>query len=207
MQWVRAVAWKHNKTFTKDEGPVFDHEDWEKDDKRVLFVTSLRPPVDRVISSYTFDQNQNGVNTTLVEFVDSCEHYNTKKKRLYFDKQKEKKRGWIWICASECYGKWFGSWPTRSLKANTEKAAETLNNYEIIWMKNLRNDEYMKWLLHRFNATDMPIKRKRTTQLPKPNLTRSELNHLDDINRWDTFMYESLRKKWEGIVQLNDTLI
>jgi hypothetical protein len=200
------VAWKHNKTFSKDEGPVFDNKEWANDTRRVLFVTSLRPPVDRVISSYTFDLDQHGVEKTLTEFANDCELYNTKTKKFYFDKTMLKKRGWIWVCASECYGKWFGSWPTPSLKANTEKAAENLNKYELIWMKNLRNEEYMNWLLHRFNATDTPIRTKRTTNLPKPNLTQSELTHLDEINQWDTFMYETLRKKWEGIVKLNGTL-
>jgi hypothetical protein len=186
---------------------VFDHELWENDNRTVLFVTSLRPPVDRVISSYIYDLNLVGVDKTVTEFADDCERYNTKAKKYYFDLEMKKRRGWIWTCASECYGKWFGSWPTPSLTANIEKASETLNNYELIWMKNLRNAEYMKWLLHRFNATDTPIKTKRTTNLPKPNLTQAELTHLDDINQWDAFMYETFRKKWDGIVNLNGTLI
>ena len=46
VKWVRLMAWKHGKNFTKDEGPVFDHEMFEGND-RVLLVTSLRPPTDR----------------------------------------------------------------------------------------------------------------------------------------------------------------
>jgi hypothetical protein len=207
LQWVRGVAWKHNKTFSKDEGSVFDHEGWENDNRRVLFVTSLRPPADRVISSYTFDLDQFGVNKTLTQFINFCENYNIKKRTVHYDRKKQKDRGWIWVCASECYGKWFGTWPTPSLKANTEKATETLNNFELLWMKNLGNENYTNWLLHRFNATDIPIKTKRTTLLPKPDLAEAELTYLDSLNYWDKFMYETFRKKWERIINLNSTLI
>ena len=49
---------------------------------------------------------------------------------MKYDMDKGKNRGWIWSCASECYSKWFGAWPTTDREPDVKKAAETLNKFE-----------------------------------------------------------------------------
>jgi hypothetical protein len=206
VQWARSVAWKHNQTFEHDEGAVFNHAHWRKRRKGVLFLTTLRPPIDRVISSYVFDENQAGKQRSPHEFVAHCHYLNTARKRRKYNKKLHKRWGWIWACASDCYSKWFGSWPTRNFIANVEKAAETLNSYEVIWMKNLDNVQYMDWLLYRMNATDIPIVHKRKTSLSKPNFTDDQLQMLDFVNRRDIALYDKVKSKWEHLIGNNITL-
>ncbi|CAB9500313.1 expressed unknown protein [Seminavis robusta] len=55
--WAKHVAKKHNLTLAQQEGTVYDPRDWRgmMHLGRVFVFTSLRPPVDRVISSYEYD--------------------------------------------------------------------------------------------------------------------------------------------------------
>jgi len=90
----------------------------------VLYVTSFRHPVERVLSSYSYDQHKDGTNRTIREFVDFCEYMNLEKKPRY------RKRGWVWACATNCYAKWFGGWPTPDKVPNLTKAIEVMNQFE-----------------------------------------------------------------------------
>jgi hypothetical protein len=66
-------------------------------------------------------------------------------------------RGWIWICASSCYRKWFGEWPKADLQLDRKTATKNLDQLEIVWMNSLNDEDSVKWLLHRGNATDIPM--------------------------------------------------
>jgi len=80
--WAKRVAQKHNLTISQQEGTCYDPSGWQNK-PRVLVFTSLRPPVDRIISSYEYDGLQSakkkmGANYTLSlqTFVDLANDAN-----------------------------------------------------------------------------------------------------------------------------------
>ena len=158
------------------------------------------------ISSYTFDLHQLGQEMSVADFISNANGRNTIKHTQYI-RSENRKRGWIWRCASECYSKWFGGWPTPEFMPNTEKAVETLNKFEIIWMKNLKNEEYMRWLTHRFNDTKTTIPHNRKTAKEKAKISEVDMDLFNSVNEKDMVLYNVLREKWERIVPLNSTLI
>jgi hypothetical protein len=78
-----------------------------------------------------------------------------------------------------------------------------LDQLEIVWMNNLSDKAHEKWLLHRWNATEIsiPNKRKRESWV-RQNYTLEVMNLLHDGNWKDKLLYEALRNKWSKITQL-----
>ena len=240
--WAKLVAKKHNLTVNQQEGTVYDRHDYMGGGPKVFVFTSLRPPVERVISSYEYDglqtSNTNGEgiqnSPTLQEFVEKANDANNGvnggknergvwRKKLWqedgesvagrqpvrLNRKKGRKnrgfmnvkRGWVWRCATECYSKWFGGWP-KSVP-DTQNAALQLDTLEIVWMNNYQNPDYMKWLLHRWGAEDIPMVHKRkTANRVKQNFTDTEMMLLHSSNQNDKLLYEALRKKWSRVTDI-----
>ena len=226
--WAKDVAKKHNLTVNQQEGTTYDPHDFMG--RKVFVFTSLRPPVDRVISSFEYDGLQtsklsskgNHNTTTLQEFFDRANDVNNgvnggKNQRYVWrdglmgrrnHKRGKKrtrsvkvKRGWIWRCASNCYSKWFGGWPKPI--PDTRTAVQRLDALEIVWMNNYQNPDYMKWFLHRWDAEDIPmIHRRKTANSVKQNFTDTEMNLLHTSNRNDRLLYEALREKWSRLTNI-----
>ena len=240
--WAKLVAKKHNLTVNQQEGTVYDRHDYMGGGPKVFVFTSLRPPVERAISSYEYDglqtsnKNSEGVQNapTLQEFVEKANDANNGvnggknqrgvwRKKLWqeggesvagrtpvrLNRKKGRKnrgfmnvqRGWIWRCATECYSKWFGGWP-KSVP-DTQNALLQLDTLEIVWMNNYQNPDYMKWLLRRWDAEDIPMVHKRkTANRVKRNFTDTEMTLLHSSNRNDELLYEALRKKWSRVTDI-----
>jgi hypothetical protein len=250
LNWARLVAVRHNLTISQHEGHTYDPSDWNDPiwQGRVFVFTSLRRPVDRVISSYQYDlleskldknakdnlllvHHDNETHPTLGQFfVQTNDQNNGKnggrnthgvwrssigrhaKVRIEQEQQRilQKRppvrlpRGWIWVCASNCYSKWFGGWPNPDLQPDAKTATKNLDQLEIVWMNSLQDEEYVKWLLHRWNATDIPMPHSRkTANRVRQNYTQEELNLLHNGNVEDKLLYEALKNKWSKITQRN----
>lgn len=166
--WFRAIAAKHNK------GGVPWLEGWVHDGRRIptanlsrtLFVTSMRPPVERLLSEYNYE-GKNGPyfeNRTFAEYVRECNNLNNNGRRPK-----------VWSCASECYSKWFGYWPQPNNQVDTAKARHVLDGYEIVWLSLLKNPEYVKYLQRRYDAEGIPMTLRRKTGKPPPRYSTQDL--------------------------------
>lgn len=231
VKWVRAVAFSKNKTFTSDEGFVFDRNHPQpmfpavetaaaaaassenKAKIRTLYVTSLRPPVDRALSSYSFEfaHAKKGRVRTIPEFVRYSKRMRRNEKWDNRVGRGPLLKGHCWICADECYSKWFG-WPTLprspeendpqrqyAYQHNTTMALQVLERFDIIFMKNLKFRHYMDWLLRHFDTT-IQVPHFRPTVKPKTEIAQSDINLLDEHNKQDNQLYNTLRDKWNKIV-------
>lgn len=246
-QWGKLVAERHNLTFSQLEGTTYDPIDWTVDNpgnydhKRVFVFTSLRPPVERVLSSYWFDifqllKNKKNETMTIEEFFHetnnvnngirnqpisatgthtplhgsdrsqfSVEHqyetaYNINNDEQQHDHTEEGVvRGWVWLCATNCYSKWFGGWPNKDKVPDTLNAVKVLDEMEIIWTDSLHSDDYQEWILQRWNVTDIPIRHANKEghhSNNRGNFTAEEMALLQTSNQPDIGLYEPLRHKW-----------
>jgi hypothetical protein len=113
------------------------------------------------------------------------------------------KRGWVWKCATNCYSKWFGGWPTKDLIPDFYEAAKRLNELEILWMDSYKDPRYMDWILYRWNATDIPMEhRRKTKNNAKQNYTKAEMKMLQDANWQDQLLYIAMRNKWTKMLNI-----
>lgn len=218
--WAKEVAKKHGLFVRQVEGDTYDPTDPRYHRRRVLVFTILRPPVDRVISSYEYDGIQtwnHAPKKDFTEWVQHCQSANYKDKPgiwIPVPSKDERKIfralhkpipgfyiGWLWLCASECYSKLFGGWPKS--KPDPLQATKNLDNIEIVWMKNLKNPDYTQWLKHRFDAEDIDIIHKRATKAKEKkqyNDTEKALAASENVQ--DNILYQALLEKWTKMTNL-----
>jgi hypothetical protein len=98
---------------------------------------------------------------------------------------------------------WGGGWPKADLQPDTKTDTKNLDQLEIVGMNSLNDEDYVKWLLHRCDATDIPMLHynRKTANRVRQNYVQEEVDLLHASNLKDKLLYEALKKKWSKITQ------
>jgi hypothetical protein len=191
-KWLKQVANKHNLTFVAKEGHLLQDDDFCNS---TLYVTILRDPVDRAISSYWFEgrwpqkeRNRTDENSPLDLFNWTSQvNQQTRGKNL-------------WYCASDCYCKWFGSMNggiNVDYNRNVTNALERLSRFDVVvQMERLKDNNYTSALQMVLNATELSVVPRNMGGSSHVHsnytITKSHSDCLAEMNRNDKALYETV---------------
>lgn len=214
-KFLRAVAQRHGWTWDVTEGkPAEDPTTCRRND--TLYVTHLRQPVARILSSYKYEgrwkckqlvQNRTFVPTannsvTLEEYVADNDASEIRTTRQCDEKRHD---DFLWQCSENCYVRWFGKDFDCMVDPykNYQTAREKLMSYHVIIVtEKMKDPLYVKDLTRMFQVPATLF----TTQLPKwcspqstqwnkvyPAILRNEtLERLERMNQLDTRLYHDI---------------
>jgi hypothetical protein len=191
-KWLKQVANKHNLTFVAKEGHLLQDDDFCNS---TLYVTILRDPVDRAISSYWFEgrwpqkeRNRTDENSPLDLFNWTSQVNQQTRGKL------------LWYCASDCYCKWFGSMNggiNVDYNRNVTNALERLSRFDVVvQMERLKDNNYTSALQMVLNATELSVVPRNMGGSSHVHsnytITKSHSDCLAEMNRNDKALYETV---------------
>jgi len=193
--WLKRVANKYDLQLIVKEGHVVRDEIFNN---HTVYITILRDPIERSISSYWFEgrwkQKCQGKCRTddkalsLQEWTKFMGSRGTEKK--------------VWRCASECYCRWFGHEENIENKTyNVENALNRLNRFDLVLQtERMQDDDYLTSLQRLMNAEEIPfVSQNQNTEnehlAPADKnstyaLTPDDIQHLNHLNQGDKELYK-----------------
>ncbi len=188
-RWLRRVANKHNLTLKVQEGYPLQESDFHNK-SRTLYITTLRDPVERAISSYYFEgqwleAGKNRTKESAIGFKTWTEIVNIKPRgRL------------LWHCASDCYCKWFGSSGEGGVwNRNVTNAMERLKHFDMVLQtERLKEKNYTANLQILLSTKEIPIGHSNAKRAAwnAYEVTESDLAFLEEINQNDRVLYAAV---------------
>jgi hypothetical protein len=181
---LQQVAQKHNVSFITKEGVVLEEEDMHQN--QTLFVTSLRDPIDRIISSYWFEgrwpmkfPEENKTLATALSFDE------------WFDVCQNKTKKWQWFSVSNSYVKWFGTTGTtddNDIVYDIDTAKQRLSKFHMVLrtekMSDVKYWDRVTWIL---DAEDIMTKTNQRHankgKLRPDNATSMDFISTEDMKR------------------------
>jgi len=208
--WLACVAKYHNMTFETDEDWSFQRYRLDKE-PNTFFVTSLREPISRILSSYKYEgrwkiTDRERTTATAKSFMDwmreteERSHDNAFCKAPACDGEKEECfRCNLHACNSNYYSKLFGSKseskrPWILTDDNVREAKINMLRFnKVVEVEKLPQPSYLQQLQELFNA-EIEITRTKSWfaegQHPEPyEIIDENLKYLQDLNTLDSRLY------------------
>lgn len=186
-EWLGKVCRLHNITLAAKEGYVMDDSVFQAGQDnlfnptgRTLYITSLRDPVDRAISSFSQEGNPDSVS-----FRDWVDNKSTTDHGA---------SNFIWFCHSNCFSKWFGARTYEEAQHyGVEKATERLKRFHlVIRAEELHHESYTVHLQKLLDAEQLPVpygpwgERTSTAEVTaKYGITKEDIELLRERNQLD----------------------
>ena len=198
---MRAVARIYNLKFKAKEGFILSEEDMKRN--RTFFVTSMRDPMERVVSSYFFEglwPDDTPEHNRTMESARSLEDY--------IDFVTARPLRWkVWLCVSDCFTKWYG---TSKVVGNMirgydlDTAKERLKRHHmIVRTESMKQPDYWERIMYLLGAENINLTQQGGIYNPgvynPKNYTHlvsaDAMKRLEDINRNDYELMDCLLEK------------
>jgi len=174
-----------------------------RDHPNMLFVTTLRDPIERAISHFKYDMrwscSQLAMNKS---FVPTLENANPISKRLvpYHCAGKRGRRcNRVWGCVSQCYTRWFANGDCEcDIQKNVAESEEKLNRFHIILLTHMLEDPNYVKMIETALGDQFPKSRsmfcfyesKAANKKYPLHIDNETMHRLEELNQWDIRLYK-----------------
>ena len=192
--WAKQMAKQQGMKLIVQEGVVLDTSVFRN--PTYLFVTSLRPPIDRILSSYVFEGRWSQISRNRTT-------HNATPLDVWINKTVKKQNNHhrrVWQCVQNCYCTWFGGLPNAACgEVRMMAALNNLNQFHFV-VDTTRLQKNIDSLHKQLGWPTIQLKRRWAKPNPSStwhdafNISESSMLSLLKLNNQDQVLYETVTK-------------